>query len=756
VTLTAADIRLHAALGIDEAMLEAARVTRVDDAGARSLGIRHAGDLAGLVYAYVHPCTGYVRTYRLRRDHPEMENGKPKDKYLSPAGDRKDLYFPPGVSTADLADLRITVVFVESEKAALALMAAAARLGLRVIAIATGGCWGWCGRIGKVIDAAGARVDEKGPLPDLALFTWGRRDGVILFDANAATNDQVRAARRAFAHDLIGRGANVRIGALPAEAGLNGPDDYIGKHGDSALFTLIDAAAPAQRSQDLPIAELIREHRLTADEVTGLAIDLLEERLRALALALTGADPLRRALVVKELKRSKVPATVVDAALTLRADAAKQESPGTITLPDDEPWAEPVEGSSLLSELATLILRHVVMTATEAYAVALWIVAAHAIDALQLMPMLLISSPAPECGKTTAATLIAALVPRAIMVASLTPAVLFRMIDKYRPTLIADEVDSWLNDEKSELRGVFNAGHMRAGALFPRCVGDDHDVRLFNVFGAKLIAMIGRPPETMLSRSILVTLRRKTAAEPVEHVREESVRAEHAVLRRRLRRWALDHAAELSTHQPDLPAGIPVNRASDNWRPLLSVADRAGGDSPARAGAAALAASGARPADETQKVALLADVRVVFREKGDPASLSSDEITEGLKGLSERPWGDWNKGRGLSVAQLAKRLRDFGTGPFGLHTRDTRIGSKVAKRWHREDFTEPFSRFLPDDPQHPQQSNESGPKSSNPEPQQTANVAAPKTSSEPMNPDPVAGVAGSSLDLEREALDGLF
>ena len=60
-------------------------------------------------------------------------------------------------------------------------------------------------------------MDEKGPLPDLDLITFGNRDVVILFDANAATNNKVQAARRAFAAELAKSGAKVRIGELPAK-----------------------------------------------------------------------------------------------------------------------------------------------------------------------------------------------------------------------------------------------------------------------------------------------------------------------------------------------------------------------------------------------------------------------------------------------------------------------------------------------------------------------------------------------------------
>ena len=249
------------------------------------------------------------------------------------------------------------------------------------------------------------------------------------------------------------------------------------------------------------------------------------------------------------------------------------------------------------------------------------------------MALLLVTSPTAECGKTTAATAISGIVPRPIMVSSLTPAVLFRLIDTHRPTLIADEVDSWLTDEKSELRGVFNAAHWRSGAVIPRCVGDDNRIELFKVFGPKLIAMIGRPPTTMLSRSITIALRRKTAQERVEPLREDRLRATLAPLRQQWRRWALDHLEALRAHDPAMPANLPINRASDNWRPLLAIADLAGGEWSGRARQAALALTGVRVSeDEATNVTLLADVRAVFREKGEPDHLSSKEIIDALEG----------------------------------------------------------------------------------------------------------------------------
>src|SRR5262245_52620869 len=119
MNLTSTDLALHAALGIDADLLVAAHVRRVDDAEARDLlGIRnHHGDLAGVVYPRMHPTSQMEVAYRIRRDHPEMEGGKPKDKYLSSV-DRAHLFFVPG-SDPLLSETSAPAIMIESEKAAL-------------------------------------------------------------------------------------------------------------------------------------------------------------------------------------------------------------------------------------------------------------------------------------------------------------------------------------------------------------------------------------------------------------------------------------------------------------------------------------------------------------------------------------------------------------------------------------------------------------------------------------------------------------
>ena len=104
-----------------------------------------------------------------------------------------------------------------------------------------GGCWGWRGRVGKVNNERGERVDELGPLPDLACASSGRVV-IILLDSNASSNPRVQQAQRALRSQLIQQGDEVLIAKLPVVAGVNGPDDYIGVAGDDAMATVLSAA----------------------------------------------------------------------------------------------------------------------------------------------------------------------------------------------------------------------------------------------------------------------------------------------------------------------------------------------------------------------------------------------------------------------------------------------------------------------------------------------------------------------------------
>ena len=163
--------------------------------------------------------------------------------------------------------------------------------------------------------------------------------------------------------------------------------------------------------------------------------------------------------------------------------------------------------------------------------------------------------------------------------------------------------------------------------------------------------------------------------------------------------------------------------------------------------------------DETISVKLLGDVQVVFSERGLPEYLSSEDIIATLKALPDSPWADWNYGRGITAAQLASRLRDFGTGPHGLRTRKTRLSedkTKTAQRWHREDFTDAWSRYVTVDPEHREQTDGFQPQFAISHPELGGDVPASGESREPMSTELVPRVPASGADSEEGDCDGVF
>jgi hypothetical protein len=102
-----------------------------------------------------------------------------------------------------------------------------------------------------------------GALPDFDLISWQGRDVVILFDANASTNLNVRRARFALAQELLKRGAIVRIADLPCIPDVNGPDDLLAVCDDWSIASLIEIAGTvaelALAEADAVIAELERD-----------------------------------------------------------------------------------------------------------------------------------------------------------------------------------------------------------------------------------------------------------------------------------------------------------------------------------------------------------------------------------------------------------------------------------------------------------------------------------------------------------------
>jgi putative DNA primase/helicase len=374
-------------------------------------------------------------------------------------------------------------------------------------------------------------------------------------------------------------------------------------------------------------------------------------------------------------------------ATSVPASTTRPKQGRALALQDPEPWPEPVDGASLIGEFVATFKRHLALPPHADMSLALWALNAHAHDAATVSPILALSSPEKRCGKSTALHILSALVPRALMAASITPASLFRAVESYGPTLLVDEADTFLR-ENDELRGLLNAGHTRRGAVVIRTTGDDFEPRAFSTWCPKAIALIGRLPGTLEDRSILLTMRRRAPHEKVERLRLDRLH-ELEPLRRRAARWALDHLEALRQADPTTPEALH-DRAADNWRPLLAIADLAAEEWHERARAAALALSGgdAVPDGSTGEL-LLGDISEVFDSRRTDR-LSSADLVDALAAREDRPWAEWRQGKPLSKNGLARLLK-----PFGIFSSSVRIGDSTPKGYHRDCFEEAWRRYLP-------------------------------------------------------------
>lgn len=367
------------------------------------------------------------------------------------------------------------------------------------------------------------------------------------------------------------------------------------------------------------------------------------------------------------------------AVAAIRGDGREPEQSGE-QFEDPEPWSEPVDGAALLHSLCATLDRFVRFVSPEARdAVALWVLLAHAHDAAAISPLLAVESPEKRSGKTTLLSAVSLLVPRAMPAVNCSPSVTFRAIEKFRPTVLIDEGDTFLRDN-DDLRGILNGGHNRLSAWVWRSQGDDHEPRRFNVWAPKVVALIGDLPDTLQDRAIVIPMRRKLPSEAVERFRADRV-AWAVSLKRKATRWASDNLSALKDADPEVPAKLH-DRAADNWRTIIGIAELCGWGERARR--AALVLSGSGEDDDTPALMLLADCREIF-EGWHNSTISPRELAAQLVELEGRPWGDWRMGRPISERSVGRLLA-----PFGIKSHRTH----KSRMFHTGDFEDAWKRYL--------------------------------------------------------------
>ena len=370
------------------------------------------------------------------------------------------------------------------------------------------------------------------------------------------------------------------------------------------------------------------------------------------------------------------------------------EGTGTrINFEDPEPWPDSVDGPELLADLDGWIKAHLHLGSHAVRAVALWAVATWFVSELYFAPPLVVQSPTKRAGKTLLLDLLRWIVRRGYLTSGggVTPAVLFRLNEAWRPTILMDEAERLGGaGADRDLVGFLNNGY-RKGGFIARCVEPHWEVVEFDAFGFRALAAIGSLWDTIEDRSVIIRLQRKPRGVAVRRFSARKVEREGRELARRLARFALDQADAVARAEEDTPRPKALDdRACDSWAPLFAVAAVAGGEWPEHALEAALQLSAASR-DEGRSEQMIHDLRTIFEEQANPEVIQSGDLTDRLNAIETSPWGDYRKGHGITTHKLAALLRPFEVRP---DQRRTSAGSKVRGWWYK-DLEPLFTRYPP-------------------------------------------------------------
>jgi hypothetical protein len=353
-------------------------------------------------------------------------------------------------------------------------------------------------------------------------------------------------------------------------------------------------------------------------------------------------------------------------------------------------------GAALLSDIKAFLLRFVVYPGEhEANAHTLWIGHCWFMARWESTPRIAFLSPEPASGKSRALEITEPLVPRPVLAVNTSPAYMFRKVSDPAglPTILYDEIDTVFGPkakEHEEIRGMLNAGH-RNGATAGRCVvrGKEVFTEELPAYCAVALAGLDDLPDTIMTRSVVIRMRRRATDERVEPWRRRITQHDAEELADRLCAWSVT-TDPLENGWPTMPDGVE-DRDADVWEAMLAIADLAGGHWPKTARDAAVnlvTASRRRP--PSIGVLLLRDIRKVF-DAQHANKLTTESVIRGLVRMDEAPWGAIRKGEPIDPRGLSSRL-----GKYGISSKTQRDGDEVFKGYSRSQFEDAWKRYADD------------------------------------------------------------
>lgn len=366
----------------------------------------------------------------------------------------------------------------------------------------------------------------------------------------------------------------------------------------------------------------------------------------------------------------------------------------------DESWDEQVGCADLLREIQQAISRFMVLEEYQVTAVSLWILHTYFIkkpkekQLFNFSPILYITSPEPECGKSTLFDILEGLVNNPFVSMGASDASIFRRIELHQPTMMFDEFDNFDVATRTTLLGILNSGFKQNGAVSRMAMSKGKNWDEFQDFSTwcpKVMCGIGTIPATLQSRCITIKLRRKLPSEHVESM-NAVLRANPEFflnIRRKIVWFVTKYENELYLMVSDPPSDLS-DRLQNIWEGLFKLADflDGGGDELfAAIEAAKLISQSARVDVPSIQIELLKDIKGFLADHPEDF-VESIKLKTYLVDLSDRPWCEL-QARPLTPHKLAEILK-----PFGIEPIQKRFKNQPVRGYVRTGLEEAIKRYL--------------------------------------------------------------
>lgn len=360
---------------------------------------------------------------------------------------------------------------------------------------------------------------------------------------------------------------------------------------------------------------------------------------------------------------------------------------------DVEAWEQKVDPRELYELVRSTVAKFIITGKDELTAITCWIFHTYFIkhtteqQIFTHSPILHISSPERGCGKSTLREVLEQLTPRNLSLMNGSTATIFRLIQKRLPTLFIDEADTFI-ENRAELIGVLNSGYTKHGKVFRQGGRQFEETHEFSTWCAKCIIGIGNLPETLQSRCIRISLKRKLPSESVRRI-NEALDAEPNLftdIKRQLVRFATDNESALFAikivDNPRLD-----DRSQDNWRPLLKLAMNLGDDVFDATAEASEALAPTNHHEASLGIELLKDIKIIL-DSHKNINISTQSMLTNLLSKDDRPWRNYQR-KGLSAYDLSVLLKPYGIKPKQFKNKD-----QVVRGYGADDFIDAFKRYL--------------------------------------------------------------